>query len=169
MDQPEVGYVKTETVIVDPSEAAAVFRFAARPPDQIAPLAEWMAPELLEAWQVVARDLQTPDAISPSVQPSDWDDQESVASAAVWWPDGSGAGISVPRDQPLAERVVLLADQFQDHEVGALWSAGRPAVWPHCPGHPDSHPLRARVLDGVACWVCGDSTVIAAVGDLFAS
>ncbi|HEY0168286.1 MAG TPA: hypothetical protein VGB75_14690 [Jatrophihabitans sp.] len=126
-----------------------------------------MAPELWEAWEIVARDLKTPDAIVPMVSPNDWDDQESQACAMVSWEDGTGAGISVPRHQPLAARVVHLADQFQEGEVEALWFAGRPAVWPHCPRHPNTHPLNARLRDGVAVWVCGEFDIIAPIGDLF--
>lgn len=127
-----------------------------------------MAPELFEAWEIIARDLETPDAIVPMVSPNDWDDQESQACAMVSWEDGTGAGISVPKHQPLADRVVHLADQFQESEVEALPLAGRSAVWPHCPRHPNTHPLNARLHNGVAVWVCGESDVIAAIGELFA-
>jgi hypothetical protein len=101
------------------------------PPDQAATLADWMAPELLEAWQVIARDLETPDAIMPKVLPNDWGDQEGYDGAGVWWEDGGvwwvdggGSGISVPRHEPLPNRLVFLADRFQESEVEALWSAG---------------------------------------------
>ncbi len=126
-----------------------------------------MAPELLQAWEIVARDLNTPDAIYPFVSMSDWGDPELQSTAGVWWEDGRGAGISVPRGEPLAERVVHLADQFQESEVEALWYAGRPAVWPHCPKHPNTHPLNPRLRDGAAVWVCGESDLIAPIGELF--
>ena len=32
--------------------------------------------------------------------------------------------------------------------------AGRPATWPECPQHPDSHPPMAAVLEGRAVWIC---------------
>lgn len=171
MEQPPDGYVRVEVVTTAIPGGTIPPRPVhwPPPPDQAATLADWMAPELLEAWQVVARDLQTPDAIIPSVVPPDdrsADDPESYGSAEVYWPDNRGAGISVPRHQPLADRVVYLADQFQDHEVEALWQAGRSAVWPHCPRHPGTHPLRAWLHDGVAVWRCGETDVVAAIGEL---
>jgi hypothetical protein len=169
MEQPEPGYVKVEMTTVATPDAVPIERPVRWPPpaDQAAALADWMAPELLEAWQIVARDLETPDAIMPVVLPSNWGDQESHSSAGMWWEHGGGAGISVPRHEPLADRVVHLADQFQEHEVEALWFAGRSAAWPHCPKHPDTHPLNARLHDGIAVWTCGESDVIAPIGDLF--
>jgi hypothetical protein len=125
-----------------------------------------MEPELLQAWEIIARDLNTAEAIYPSLSPDDWG-METYASAGVYWEGGSGTGISVPRDEPLAERVVYLADQFQESEVEALWHAGRPAVWPHCPRHPNTHPLNPRLHGGAAVWVCGESDVVAPIGELF--
>jgi hypothetical protein len=37
----------------------------------------------------------------------------------------------------------------------------------HCPKHPNTHPLNARLHDGIAVWTCGESDVIAPIGDLF--
>jgi len=125
-----------------------------------------MPPELFEAWQVILPDLEVPEAIVPALDASDWADDSNVqVTAATWWPDGSGAGISVAPHEPLAERVAMLADQLQDHEVEALWRAERSAVWPHCPNHPNTHPLRAEVRDGVAVWVCG-TELISPIGEL---
>ena len=72
----------------------------------------------------------------------------------LFTPDGSGAGIWVDISLALAEQVAHAADQIQDWAVEALWQAGLPAVWPECDLHPDSHPLRATVIDGVPQWVC---------------
>jgi hypothetical protein len=169
MEQPPVGYLRVETTTIYSPEAIALAQSAhsSSPPDPTVSLKDWMAPELLEAWKIIARDLETPDAIIPLVLPNDWDEQESYACAMVSWQDGSGAGISVPRHEPLPVRVVYLADQFQESEVEALWSAGRSAVWPHCPRHPNTHPLNARLHNGVAVWVCGEFDVIASIGELF--
>lgn len=168
MEQPEPGYVKVEITTVALPGAVPVrpVRWPP-PPDQAATLADWMAPELLEAWQIIARDLETPDAITPMVLPQNWGRQESQACAGVWWEHGGGSGISVPRHEPLADRVVYLADQFQESEVEALWFAGLSAVWPHCPRHPNTHPLNARLHDGIAVWTCGESDVIGPIGDLY--
>lgn len=172
MEQPEPGYVRIEvTTVAIPGgtvdDLPLQWRPPPPPPDQ-ARLADWMAPDLLEAWEILARDLQTPDAIIPMVAPDhrNGDDLDSH-TAAVRWQDGTGAGIRVPRRQPLPERLVYLADEFQESEVQALWFAGRPAVWPHCPRHPNTHPLNPRLHDGAAVWTCGESDVIAAIGELF--
>jgi hypothetical protein len=166
MEQPHIGFVKVETIVIGDVPDDRLVRWQS-PPGRAAGLADSIAPELLEAWQVVARDLETPDALVPLVFPDDWAG-ENYASAGVRWKDGGGTGISVPRHEPLAERVVYLADQFQQSEVEALWFAGRSAVWPHCPRHPNTHPLYPRLHNGVAVWICGESDVIAPIGGLFA-
>jgi hypothetical protein len=108
MEQSEPGYVRVETASIGVPDGMPPPRPVRGPPplDQAAALRTWMAPELLEAWKIIARDLETPDAIIPLVLPNDWDEQESYACAMVSWQDGSGAGISVPRHEPLADRVV---------------------------------------------------------------
>ncbi|GAA3041629.1 hypothetical protein [Streptomyces glomeratus] len=71
-----------------------------------------------------------------------------------------------PGDTP-AERPAYLADQVQDWEVGALCTEGVPAVWPHCPAHPDAHPLTATVVRDEAVWTCPRSgETVAPVGGL---
>jgi hypothetical protein len=163
-----IGYVRVQTSSIE-APGAVLFDRPVRwppPPDQAARLADWMAPQLLEAWEIVARDLDTPEAISPYLSPGDRG-PDGYADAWVSWQDGTGSGIGVPEDEPLAERVVHLADQFQEAEVEALWSAGRSAVWPHCPRHPGSHPLNPRLHGGAAVWSCGESDVIAPIGSLF--
>ena len=46
------------------------------------------------------------------------------------------------------DAIVATASQLQDHAIEATGGSALPA----CPGHP--HPLSARVLDGIAQWVC---------------
>jgi len=163
------GYIRTETIVTvgqDNDLAHQLKRPAWQ--DRTSTAAEWMPPELFEAWQVLLPDLQVPEAIVPALDESNWaDDPDVQVTAAIWWPDGSGAGISVAPHEPLAERVAMLADQLQDHEVEALWRAERPAVWPHCPNHPNTHPLHAEVRNGVAVWTCG-TELISAIGKLAA-
>jgi ABC-type uncharacterized transport system ATPase subunit len=53
-----------------------------------------------------------------------------------------------------ADRLADIAQQLQEWELEELAAAGRPATWPECPKHPDSHPLSPRVRDGVAVWSC---------------
>jgi hypothetical protein len=131
---------------------------------------DWMAPQLREAWLIVVRDLVSQGAIVPTLR-----EQERGADGAneaqvwvmTWWPEGSGCGISVLRDDPLAERIAFLADGLQDAEVESLAANGLSAVWPVCPEHPDSHPLQAEVRDDTAVWVCpAGSLSVARIGHL---
>jgi hypothetical protein len=84
----------------------------------------------------------------------DESEQEGRPTLMLFAPDGSGAGIWVDLSLPFPEQVVHAADQLQDWAVEALWQAGLPAVWPACDLHPDTHLLRALVVDGVPHWVC---------------
>jgi hypothetical protein len=63
-------------------------------------------------------------------------------------------GISVQASETTEQRIASLADQLQEPVVEGLPQFGLPAVWPECPEHQRSHPLRALVADGCACWVC---------------
>jgi hypothetical protein len=72
----------------------------------------------------------------------------------LYAPDGSGQGVYWGPDDRPGVRLAEVADQVQEWAVEALWGAGKPAVWPHCPVHPGSHPLAATVVEGVAVWVC---------------
>jgi hypothetical protein len=160
--ETDIASVEFTVTEIDPELA---FR-PPRPTDQSDTAAEWMAPELYEAWQYVQRDLAGSDALIPILTESIGYDDGIQVTAAAWWPDGGGRGISTLRAASLPERVAYLADQVQEAEVEALWKAGRSAVWPHCPKHPNSHPLRAEVRDGVAVWTCTDSEPIAPIGEL---
>jgi len=91
--------------------------------------------------------------------------------------DGSACAVSLLSDTPFAEQLARIADQVQEWAVEVLWAAAEPAVWPHCPDHPDSHPLHALVqhwTDGprhedAAVWVCPRSgRTVCAIGDLAA-
>jgi hypothetical protein len=72
----------------------------------------------------------------------------------LYAPDGSGQGVSAIAAESLPARIASVADQVQEWAVEALWRAGRPATWPECPQHPDSHPLTATVHDHRAAWIC---------------
>jgi hypothetical protein len=88
-------------------------------------------------------------------------------TAMTRWPDGSGCGISVLRDDWLAERIAFLADGFQDAEVENLPASGLSAVWPSRPDHPDTHPLQAEVRGHDAVRVCPATTrPVARIGRL---
>ncbi|GII34315.1 hypothetical protein [Planotetraspora mira] len=122
--------------------------------------------ELLAALEPVCRDLHTNCAVPPDIReiPDGW---EGLASAMFYAPDGSGQGVSVVVGQDPTEQVSRLADQVQEWAVEALWTAGLSAVWPHCPSHPDSHPLVARVACGEAAWFCPKTgELVAPIGQL---
>jgi hypothetical protein len=73
----------------------------------------------------------------------------------------SGAFLPVRRND--ADRLADIADQVQDWAVEELWMRGESAVWPECPTHPNSHPLRARS----GAWHCPKTDArVAAIGDL---
>ena len=96
-------------------------------------------PEFIQALETVLHDLRAEGAVLPRV---------SVAAdygLMLHEPDGSGHGVRWPESGSAADRLASLADQVQEWAVEALWSAGVPAVWPHCPQHPNSHPLKATV------------------------
>ncbi|MDP9847136.1 hypothetical protein [Streptosporangium lutulentum] len=128
-----------------------------------------MHSELLAALEPVCRDLETNCAVPPDIReaPAYPGGGEGLACAMFHAPDGSGQGVSVVLGQDPSEQVARLADQVQEWAVEALWTAGLPAVWPHCPAHPDTHPLTARVDGNEAAWFCphtGDR--VAPIGEL---
>lgn len=96
-------------------------------------------PEFTQALDIVLHDLRAEGAVLPLVSVADG------YGLMLHEPDGSGHGVRWPESGSAADRLASLADQVQEWAVEALWSAGVPAVWPHCPRHPDSHPLRATV------------------------
>ena len=116
------------------------------------------------------RDLEAGHLPSPELGADDWN--PDFPSARLHGADGSGWGIMLRSDAPAAEQLAHLADQVQEWAVETLWAAGRSAVWPECPEHPDSHPLRPQVADeytpeATAVWCCPKSGhVIAPVGEL---
>ncbi|MBS2535274.1 hypothetical protein KGQ20_21145, partial [Catenulispora sp. NF23] len=117
-------------------------------------------PEFTEALETILHDLRAQHAVLPKIR------VDAELGTVLYAPDGSGQGVSWlggPSPEPLAH----LADQVQDWAVEALWSAGAPAVWPHCPTHPNTHPLTATVAAGAAVWVCAQSgATVAAIGEL---
>ena len=118
------------------------------------------------AFDLVSADLQATDAIVPALRADDWAGP-GAESAMAWWPDVSGVGVRVRLDATPAEQAVELADALQDAEVEELNRLGRPATWPECPDHPDSHPLQPMERGGRAMWVCSAADrVIFAIGFL---
>jgi len=123
--------------------------------------------ELSNALAPLLNDLRSTGTALPRVEESPWPEFPEMAGAMLYEPDGSGLGVSIRRGAEPAEQLVSLADQLQEWTVEALWSEGRPAVWPDCPRHPDSHPLAARLVDEVAVWRCPrDEVLVAVIGRL---
>jgi hypothetical protein len=56
--------------------------------------------------------------------------------------------------EPLPQRIASVADQVQEWAVEELCRVHRPATWPECTWHPDSHPMAAEVRNGRAVWTC---------------
>ncbi|MEY9861668.1 hypothetical protein ABH935_007311 [Catenulispora sp. GAS73] len=118
-------------------------------------------PEFAAALATVLRDLQAQSAVQPELR------IDPAYGPVLYAPDGSGQGLTHPRGATTGDRLANLADQVQEWAVEALWTAGVAAVWPHCPEHPNSHPLRATVVDEAAVWACPKSgAVVARIGEL---
>jgi hypothetical protein len=121
---------------------------------------------LRAALEPVLRDLRGTQTEEPVFYDSSWtDDLPDQPSATVGGPTGA-RGVSVLLTDDEATRVASVADQVQEHVIESLPTA--PSNWPACPRHPGTHPLEARVVDGVAAWVCPreDGVVVAPVGAL---
>ncbi|WP_327585512.1 hypothetical protein OHA25_59385 [Nonomuraea sp. NBC_00507] len=116
--------------------------------------------------QPVLRDLYATCRVRPTVR---FADVRSWEERFLWLhaPDGSGQGIRLHGDGDAASQTADFADQVQEWAVEALWQEGLPAVWPHCPMHPDTHPLSAAVVQDSAVWLCPHTKkLIAAIGRL---
>jgi hypothetical protein len=117
-------------------------------------------PEFTEALKTVLRDLAAQCEVQPQVRTDgEW--------TMLYAPDGTGHGVGWPATGPAPDRLAILADQVQDWAVEALWSTGAPAVWPHCPQHPNTHPPKATVVEETAVWSCPKSgATVARIGEL---
>jgi hypothetical protein len=123
------------------------------------------APEFTEALRAVLRDLRAQCPVQPEVHHVH--EGEVGPGALLYAPDGSGQALYAEPDGRPGMLLADVADQLQTWAVEALWTARVPAVWPHCPEHPDTHPLTATAVKGTAVWVCPRSgTAVAAVGEL---
>ena len=112
--------------------------------------------EFRTALDPVLHDLRMSGAIVPDVREQPWDDDPDLVFG---WIESasSGLGIRIQLDLSAAERLADVADQVQEWEVEELAAEGRPATWPECPEHPDSHPLTPEVRDSRALWCCPKS------------
>jgi hypothetical protein len=125
--------------------------------------------ELRASLEPVLRDMRASGAIVPDVREEAHDDLgPDYVYAWIRHPESVGSqSIHVQVSLPPAERIADLADQVQEWEVEELAAAGRPATWPECPEHPDSHPLAPQARGDQAAWTCPVSGhVISVIGAL---
>src|SRR5690348_5458019 len=121
----------------------------------------------MAALDPVLSDLGRTAGVLLKIRADQWSDFPGQVAATIVEPDGTGTGVSVLMGDTSAERIVSVADQLQDVVVEALWKDARPATWPDCPEHANSHPLRAEHTDAGPTWVCPKShTAFAAIGSL---
>ncbi len=112
-----------------------------------------MDAELEAALAPVLADLASATALAPRFEDVDWP-VEGAVGTMLFLQGAGGAGVSITKSADRTDQVVSLADQVQDWAVEALSGSGRSPVWPECPEHPDSHPLRPIERSGAAFWVC---------------
>jgi hypothetical protein len=125
--------------------------------------------ELRASLEPILRDMRSSGAIVPEVREEAHDDLgPEYVHAWITLPESTVAlCIRVQVSLPPPERLAGLADQLQEWEIEELAAAGRPATWPECPEHPDSHPLAAQTRRDEAVWCCPLSgQVISAIGAL---
>ena len=138
------------------------------------PLTDAERADLRAAMEPVLRDLRGSGAIVPDVVEQAREDLGPDCVPAWIQPPGTAGslvagsqGIRVLLGLSLPERLADLADQLQEWEVEELAAAGRPATWPECPEHPDSHPLAPQARGGQAVWCCPRTgQAISAIGAL---
>jgi hypothetical protein len=120
------------------------------------PLADAARSQLHDNLAPVLNDIRATGAIVPVIGEEEHKDLgQDMVSAWLQGPDGvTGMGLRINMALPTADRLVDIADQFQEWEVEELAAEGRSATWPECPEHPKSHPLSPQVRDGAAVWSC---------------
>lgn len=110
--------------------------------------------KLSDALAPVLDDLRNSGGPIPDVRDAQWSNFPGQVTAMLYAADGSGQGVSAMAAEPLPQRIASVADQVQEWAVEELCRVRRPATWPECTWHPDSHPMAAEVRDGRAVWTC---------------
>jgi hypothetical protein len=110
--------------------------------------------KLSEALAPVLDDLRNSGGPIPDVRDAQWSSFPGQVTAMLYAADGSGQGVSAMAAEPLPQRIASVADQVQEWAAEELCRVRRPATWPECTWHPDSHPMAAGVRDGRAVWTC---------------
>jgi len=106
--------------------------------------------EFTEVLATLLRDVRAQCPVQPDVREEDGE----YPGVMLYAPDGTGQCVYWGPDDRPGVRLAEVADQVQEWAVESLWMEGEPAVWPHCPKHPNSHPLAATVIERTAVWVC---------------
>lgn len=109
---------------------------------------------LLENLIPLLRDLEVTNGILPDIEDRSWDGDPDVASAFIGKMDAGYQGIRVQLSASKGERLTDLAQQVQEWEIDALHATSSNVTWPHCPLHPNRHPLSPESRDGLASWCC---------------
>ena len=127
-------------------------------------------PDLERALQPVFDDLRATSAPLPrrvdDGWPGDAKGDDDFTARAMLWGRGGGRGVFVELRLAQPEQVAQVAAGVQEWGVEELWGHA-PTTWPHCPRHPDAHPLEAQVRDAAAWWVCPrDDVPVSEVGRL---
>jgi len=121
---------------------------------------------LTAAMAPVLADLRSSSAPEPRVADTEWTKDPNSPSAMLWNTDGGGSGVWIRLTDGKADRIAHAADQVQEWAIEELWRSSA-TNWPACPHHPDTHPMAAKVVGGVASWVCpSDGTPFAQIGML---
>ncbi len=110
--------------------------------------------KLSEALAPVLDDLRNSGGPVPDVRDAQWSNFPGQVTAMLYAADDCGQGVSAMAAEPLPQRIASVADQVQEWAVEELCRIRRPATWPECTWHPDSHPMTAEVRDGRAVWTC---------------
>jgi hypothetical protein len=126
-----------------------------------------MDEELSAALVPVLRELRASCGVSADIRESSLASRWNPTAVMILDPDGFGQAVGVTSGRPYTEQVAELADQVQEWAVEALWRASLPAVWPECPAHPNSHPLKPEIRGDQAIWCCPHTgTMVAPIGGL---
>jgi hypothetical protein len=127
-----------------------------------------MENELQDALDVILPELRRTSALRPIMKDRAMVNRDGKEVTYVMFlnENGHGQGILVPEGN-WSHQLAQVADQVQEWAVEELWNQGRPATWPECPFHPESHPLEPAVVAGTALWRCPKTAeLVAAIGQL---
>jgi hypothetical protein len=122
---------------------------------------------LFECLTPLLDDLAHTGAVLPTVETKS--DRLDGQEIGAWIRNGDlgGQEIFVELSLPHPERLAALAEQIQEWEIEALWTAARSATWPECPQHPNTHPLEPAASADHARWRCPASGQdVSAIGRL---